>query len=120
VAISCHKTKALGSLNCKEEEGGGEGGAEEQPHKEEEEEEEEEEEGDDNEVRNWRSCADPFTGIEYGRPGWEAVEMAKILVCCLVVSALAVFLGLSVAASEVLDFDSSATVVPAFLWTDQR
>jgi hypothetical protein len=52
VAISCYKTKALGSLNCKEEEGG----AEEQPHK------EEEEEGDDNEVRNWRSCADPFTG----------------------------------------------------------
>jgi hypothetical protein len=58
VTISCHKTKALGSLNCKKEEGGG---TEEQPHKEEEE-EEEEEEGDDNEVRNWRSCADPFTG----------------------------------------------------------
>jgi hypothetical protein len=59
-------------------------------------------------------------GIEDGRPGWEAVEMGKILACRLVVWALAVFLGLSVAASEVLDFDSSATVVPAFLWTDQR
>jgi hypothetical protein len=46
--------------------------------------------------------------------------MGKILACRLVVWALAVFLGLSVAASEVLDFDSSATVVPAFLWTDQR
>ncbi len=46
MAISCHITNALGSLNCKEEEGGAEGGAEEQPHKEEE--EEEEEEGDDN------------------------------------------------------------------------
>ncbi|CAM6026709.1 unnamed protein product [Sphagnum balticum] len=47
--------------------------------------------------------------------------MGKILVSCLLVWALAVFfLGLSVAASEVLDFDSSATVVPAFLWTDQR
>jgi hypothetical protein len=46
--------------------------------------------------------------------------MGKILVSRLVVWALAVFLGLSVAASEVLDFDSSATVVPAFLWTDQR
>ncbi len=56
MAISCHKTKALGSLNCKEEEGGG-GGAEEQPHK-----EEEEEEGDNNQVRNWRSWADLFTG----------------------------------------------------------
>lgn len=46
--------------------------------------------------------------------------MGKIIACRLVVWALAVFLGLSVAASEVLDFDSSATVVPAFLWTDQR
>lgn len=60
-------------------------------------------------------------GIEDGLLGWAAVEMGKILVCRLVVWALAVFfLGLSVAASEVLDFDSSATVVPAFLWTDQR